>query len=70
MKKFMDDLGDKGRKHLTELSTSAIQSIQTNLFELNPKISYPPEEWIKADPGFWKPRPSTVAKKPDTTPAK
>jgi hypothetical protein len=61
--KFLDSLGEKGRKHLSELSASAVESAQTNIFEINPKISYPPEEWIKAEPDFWKPKP-TVAPAP------
>ena len=58
-KQFMDALGDKGRKRLAELSAGA-ETITTNLFELNPKISYPPEEWIKAEPDFWKPKPAAA----------
>jgi hypothetical protein len=33
------------------------------LFQFNPKMSYPAEEWIKADPGFWKPMMPVAAKK-------
>jgi hypothetical protein len=58
-KQFMDALGSNGRKHLSELSTGA-ESIQTNLFEFNPKISYPPDEWIKTEPDFWKPKPAAA----------
>jgi hypothetical protein len=60
MAKFMDSLGEKGRKHLSELSASAVEFAQTNIFEINPKISYPPEEWIKAEPDFWKPKPAAA----------
>jgi hypothetical protein len=65
-KQFMDALGANGKKRLAELSAGA-ETITTNLFELNPKISYPPDEWIKAEPDFWKPKP-TAAPKPATTP--
>ena len=53
-KKFMEALGPSGMQKLGELSGAAIQSSANNLFAFNPKMSYPSEEWIKADP-FWKP---------------
>ncbi len=63
--KFMDALGANGKKRLAELSASCLESSQSNIFEINPKISYPPEEWIKAEPDFWKPKPTpTPAPKP------
>jgi hypothetical protein len=67
-KHFMESLGEKGRKRLGELSAACLESAQTNLFELNPKISYPPEEWIKAEPDFWKPKAAAPAKKAETKP--
>jgi len=27
-----------------------------NLFEIDPKMSYPPDAFVKADPDFWKPK--------------
>jgi hypothetical protein len=63
-KKFMDSMSEEKMKKLSELSSSAIESEQTNLFRFNPKMSYPQESWIKADPAFWIPK--VVA----TTPAK
>ena len=35
----------------------------------NPKISYPADEWVKADPGFWKLKPAAPAKKAEAKPA-
>ena len=34
-------------------------------------MSYPPDEWIKADPDFWKPKPHAAApsKKGEEKPA-
>lgn len=55
-KKFADAMGEDGMKKLGELATSCIASEQTNLFHFNPKMSYPQDEWIKADPDFWKPK--------------
>ena len=62
-KKFEATLGPDGMKKLSELSAACIESSQTNLFQFNPKMSYPMEEWIKADPGFWKPAMPVAAKK-------
>jgi hypothetical protein len=55
-KKFSDAMGEDGMKKLAELSASSIETEQVNLFQFNPKMSYPQEEWIKADPEFWKPK--------------
>lgn len=53
---FSDAMGESGMKKLSELTAASIVSAQTNLFEFNPKNSYPPPEWIKAEPDFWKPQ--------------
>jgi hypothetical protein len=53
-KDFEAAMGENGMKRLSELSAAAIESSQTNLFVFNPRMSYPPDEWVKADPEFWK----------------
>ncbi|HEX4021040.1 MAG TPA: hypothetical protein VHX63_07850 [Acidobacteriaceae bacterium] len=40
-------------KKMADLEASCFESIQTNLFMFNPKMSYVPEGWAKADPDFW-----------------
>jgi len=55
-KQFEEAMGKEGMKKLSELSAAAIESSQTNLFAFNPRMSYPSEDWIKADPEFWKPK--------------
>jgi hypothetical protein len=55
-KQFTNAMGESGMKKLSELTAACIASAQTNLFEFNPKNSYPPPEWIKAEPDFWKPK--------------
>jgi hypothetical protein len=55
-KQFAENMGEDGMKKLSELESSAVEFTQTNLFMFNPAMSYPREEWIKADPGFWKPK--------------
>jgi hypothetical protein len=52
------------------LESSCLESQQTNLFQISPKMSYPPESWVKAEPGFWKPKGTVVAtKKAEAKPA-
>jgi hypothetical protein len=53
-KDFMAAMGEDGMKKLAELEQRAVESRQSNLFSFNPRMSYPPESWIKADPDFWK----------------
>jgi hypothetical protein len=60
-KKFFGALGEDGMKKLAELTAACLQSSQSNLFMFNPKMSYPMDEWIKADP-FWKPKAAAPAK--------
>jgi hypothetical protein len=62
-KKFDSSLSEGERKKMAELSAACIESVQTNLFAFNPKESYPPDEWIKAD-SFWKPKAAAPAAKP------
>jgi hypothetical protein len=68
-KKFMNQMGESGMKKIAELSASSTESIESNLLMFNPKISYPADDWVKADPGFWKPKPAAPAKKPEAKPA-
>ena len=62
-KKFDDSLSAGDKKKLAELTAASVDSVQTNLFAFNPKESYAPEEWIKAD-SFWKPKAAAPAAKP------
>lgn len=61
-KKFMDALGPDGVKEFRALFASAVDSSYSQLFSINPKQSYPPDEWVKGDPDFWKPKPVMAAK--------
>jgi hypothetical protein len=72
-KDFEAAMGEEGMKKLGELSARAIESSETNLFSINPRMSYPADEWIKADPDFWKPKAAAApaaAKKPADKAAK
>ena len=55
-KKFAEIMGEDGMKKLTDLESAAIDTSQTNLFQFNPRMSYPPDGWVKADPDFWMPK--------------
>ena len=71
-KQFESNMGEEGMKKLHELEAAAIESSQTNLFAFNPRMSYVSDEWIKADPDFWKPKPAhaAAAKKEEPEPKK
>jgi len=69
--KFAGLLGADGMKKVNELTAACVEDVQVNLFAFNPKMSYPPDAWVKADPGFWKtaaPAPKAAAK-PEAKPA-
>ncbi|HEY6375618.1 MAG TPA: hypothetical protein VIX90_08850 [Edaphobacter sp.] len=68
-KKFMSALGEDGMKKLGELTAASLEATQTNIFQINPHNSYPLDEWVKANPSFWKPKPAAPAKKPEAKPA-
>ncbi len=69
-KDFLAAMGADGMKKFSELESSALSSVQTNLFSFTPSMSYVPDEWIKADPDFWKRKPAPAAtKKPADKPA-
>ena len=54
-KDWMAAMGGDGLKKLDELAAATIESSESNLFALNPNMSYVPAEWLKADE-FWKPK--------------
>ena len=69
-KKFMAQMGDDGMKKLADMAASCLESVDSNVLAFNPKMSYPRDEWVTADPGFWKPKAAApAAKKPDAKPA-
>lgn len=55
-KKFSDAMGEDGMKKLSELVAASVESSQHQLFQINPRMSYVADDWIKADPDFWKPK--------------
>lgn len=67
--KFTAAMGEDGMKKLSELTAATIESSESNLFAFSPKMSYVSQDWIKADPDFWKPKPSAEAKSAKKPPA-
>lgn len=63
-KQFEAALGEDGMKQLDDMVQSTIESEDSQLFAINPRQSYAPEEWIKANPDFWKPKAAAPAAKP------
>jgi hypothetical protein len=57
-KQFRDAIGEDGMKKLDQLVSDCIESSDSELFAINPAQSYPPDEWVKAAPDFWKPKPA------------
>jgi len=58
--KFSAAMGEDGMKKLAELTAATVDSSESNLFIFNPRMSYVSEDWIKADPEFWKPKPAAT----------
>ncbi len=54
--KFMAVLSEADRQVAGELRAEAIDADRFELYAVNPAQSYPPEEFIKADPDFWTPK--------------
>ncbi|HKW18580.1 MAG TPA: hypothetical protein VJO35_13820 [Terriglobales bacterium] len=59
-KQFADALGEDGMKKLQDLESASVEFSQSNLFQFTPSMSYPRDEWVKADPDFWKPKPAAA----------
>jgi hypothetical protein len=59
--------GDEGMHKLEETARDAYASIEDTLWEVNPKTSYIPKEWIAANPDFWAPKPAAPMAKDKTT---
>jgi hypothetical protein len=68
-KKFADAMGEDGMKKLDELEAACVESRYSNLFMIDPKMSYPAEAMVNADPEFWKPKVEPKAPTPAKAPA-
>jgi hypothetical protein len=66
-KKFRETLGEAGMKEIDKLFAETVDTSHTELFAINPHQSYAPEEYLKADPDFWRPKAAAPAAKPKKT---
>jgi hypothetical protein len=66
--KFVAALTDEDKKKIRELRAASIESERVEAYLINPTQSYPPDEWITADPGFWKPKTASAPAAKKTTP--
>ena len=41
------------KKRMNDLEASTFESVETNLYAINPKMSYPTDKWKAGDPDFW-----------------
>lgn len=52
--KFIQNMGEANMKHYRELAGLAVESSQRNLYAFDPSMSYVSDDWVNADPSFWK----------------
>jgi len=56
-KKFAEAIGgEEGMQKLDEVCGQGSESSRSELFAVNPRQSYVPDTFVKADPDFWKPK--------------
>jgi hypothetical protein len=60
--KFGASLTDDVKKKFRDLRAECLDEDRTEIYSVNPAQSYVPAEFIKADPGYWKPKPGAAAK--------
>ncbi|MGB7727071.1 MAG: hypothetical protein WBL50_03500 [Candidatus Acidiferrum sp.] len=56
-KQFEAAMGEDGMKKFGELYAECCEASQHQLFAISARQSYVQDDWIKADPEFWKPKP-------------
>jgi hypothetical protein len=52
--------GQEGMRKLDDAFWQAVDSTHSELFTINPRQSYPDDQWIKGAPDFWKPQASAA----------
>jgi hypothetical protein len=64
-KAFTNSMGEGGMKKMGQLEAASVESFQMNLFAFSPKMSSPPEQWVKDDPDYWGPKKTMMPMKKD-----
>lgn len=52
-KKIADAVGPEQMGKMRDLATATADVEQSNLLAIDPKMSYPPDQWTQSDPSFW-----------------
>jgi hypothetical protein len=60
-KAYQEVLGDDNRQRIDKVRAEGVMSVDTALYAFDPKMSYAPPEFAKADP-FWSVKTESVAK--------
>jgi len=60
-KAFQAEMGEEGMKKVDELFAACVESSESQLFAVSPTMSYPPDEFVKADAAFWAPKQATMS---------
>ena len=60
-KALFEALGEDGMKKLNDMFADCVESSEGQLLSFNPAMSYPPDELVKADGDFWKPKQVTLS---------
>jgi hypothetical protein len=69
--KFAQAVGEDGLKRLDTLEAACVESSMSNIFSIDPKMSLPTDEMVKAEPDFWRPKaPAAATAKKTAAPAK
>lgn len=55
-KNIMGSMSADDLKKLGELNAVTLESVESHLFAISPKMSYPPDKWVQSDPAFWAPK--------------
>jgi hypothetical protein len=63
--KIRTALSEDDLKKIRELRAASIATERMELYSVNPAQSYVTEDYIKADPGFWKPKSASPAAEPE-----
>lgn len=54
----MEAAGAAVQQHLQEIARSAYDSIETNIYVVNPHLSHMPADFTAEDPAYWMPKPA------------
>jgi hypothetical protein len=59
---FRNALGEEGMQRLMKLESDGMMSAESNYFALDPMMSNAPREFAQADPSFWAPKETAMAR--------